>query len=205
MFVTPKRTLKEETVSANGIRSTIEMPSSARRGELLRIDAVWTNASDSTVSFMYGPSLPTNVIVFTAVGEPVWASHGGGMVTDVGASAELAPGEDLRFTRYWELVDEDGFGLPPGDYLVLMLRFPWRGPDEKGLSWVRLELASLASRHELELALHLVPFAHEPLHHSLKRFALLLQRHDLLRRCVAIIVRLTEVTVDLADPRLRRL
>jgi hypothetical protein len=120
VFVELPRQPKVEE-SSNGLHdidATLEFGPVVRRGTALQVDVVWTNLGDGTVEYTYSPIVPATLVVFSTAGEVVWASHDGGPIFAVGATARLEPGEEKRFTQYWDLADEDGFAVPPGDYIV---------------------------------------------------------------------------------------
>jgi hypothetical protein len=114
--IPPRPRLEEPSQGA--VRAALELDEAVQSGSALRIEATWTNVGDTRAEFTYSPVVPANIVVFSEAGELAWASYGGGPIIAIGAGADLAPGEELRFARYWDLTDVDGFALPPGDYLV---------------------------------------------------------------------------------------
>lgn len=116
--VSARPKIEEPSTGQLNVGTTVEFSPEIERGMVLRMDVVWTNLGEEAVDLLYSPVVPANLVVFSPDGGAVWASHDGGPIFDIGASANLAPGEELRFSHHWDLSDEDGFALPPGDYLV---------------------------------------------------------------------------------------
>jgi hypothetical protein len=56
--------------------------------------------------------------VETQSGERVWESTHGEVVQQVLEVRTLAPGDSLVYTRIWNLVSNEGVGVPKGVYLV---------------------------------------------------------------------------------------
>lgn len=104
--------------SPSGVGISLEFPEKVRVGQAIPFEVILTNQGESQPSFIYSPYLPANVMVFNANGDQMWARHLEGAIPGLGKTAELAPGEELRFKVYWDVTDRDGFSLSPGSYLV---------------------------------------------------------------------------------------
>ncbi len=107
-----------ELTSPQGIEISLEAPSQVRTGDTVDMAIVLTNRGDETVEFLYDADSPDDIVVYRD-GVEVWSKNGRvGARTLAGRTAELDPGETLRFDTEWDLTDRDFEPLPSGDHVI---------------------------------------------------------------------------------------
>lgn len=107
-----------ELVSPQGIEISLEAPAVINLGEKVKMAIILTNTGEETVEFIYGANSPDDILVFRD-GVEVWSKNGrvGGRTLEA-RTAELDPGETLRFDTEWDVTNRDFEPLPPGDYTI---------------------------------------------------------------------------------------
>ena len=137
-----------QTYSEPGIKLTLEIPESVAIGEQATFQIALENTSNRMIDVEISSPPSVDVVVLTIDGKQLWR-HEPALLVGTGRALVLDAGGISRFAVPWDLSDDDGFPLPPGQYLV-------RGfarISENGLGrYVPIELATAAIPFTLSAA-----------------------------------------------------
>ena len=114
-----------KVTSDYGVELSIEYAPELISGEPVQFSVVVRNTTDLTLEFEHGEPPEADIVVLTSDGRQVWRFLWP-IQRGVGKSSDISPGQSIRFPIPWSQVDDDGFRVPVGRYLVRgFIRFPY--------------------------------------------------------------------------------
>ena len=105
------------TYSEPGIRLSLEVPESIVIGEPATFQITLENISDQGIDIGIGNPPSVDVVILTIDGKQIWR-HQPPLRVGTGQSMTLDVDHKSRIAIPWDLTDDDGFALKPGQYLV---------------------------------------------------------------------------------------
>lgn len=119
--------------SETGLGISVSFSPEVVAGEDVVFEVVITNRTDKTIEIEHGHPSEVDIVVLTTDGTQVWR-HQVGARWGVGMSTEIQAGGEARFAVMWSpQLDQDGFPLPPGDYLVRGFADPLTYENGRGM------------------------------------------------------------------------
>ena len=104
-------------VSEVGIEISVSFDAEVIPDKDVVFEVVLANTTNEAVEIEHGHPAEVDIVILTPDGKQVWR-HQGGIRAGTGGSTKVRPGGQARFPVTWSQLDQDGFGIPTGDYLV---------------------------------------------------------------------------------------
>jgi len=126
----PTRLLPELWLSLNA-------PLQVKAGEAVTLELTLTNQTGRHLTFFMPDPYPHQFVVETPNGTPLWSLTFDKVIAGMEVTRSLAPDESLTFRELWDLTDNNGIPLPPGNYFVrgsLRLEYPFKMETGQGLT-----------------------------------------------------------------------
>jgi hypothetical protein len=104
---------------ADSLRLTLDVPDTARAGEVVNVTLRVANVTERRLDlYLTGREITFDLVVATARGDTVWRRLEGEVIPMMLRVESLQPQASLELAGTWPGLDQSGRTVPPGEYTI---------------------------------------------------------------------------------------